>query len=217
MTPGRSDRAARSLPATRLYLNLPPEAPKTAGKLIQISMITTPTPWRLGVHLGYRTSPTGEVNRTKHTPSTQISLMWHATYLLSYHMVSEWRPDYHLAKMLSTGGSQKPQVGLFAKKSLYGSSLEPITGFWQALTQYWIQRTQKTTRKWRKRQRKGNCIEWPRCTTFWRCRRAARSYVLPRRNLTLETSRWLQWDTFRTQKISLKHGGISLIWWSGCI
>ena len=33
MTPGRSDRAARLLTAARLYLNLPPEAPKNWGQI----------------------------------------------------------------------------------------------------------------------------------------------------------------------------------------
>jgi hypothetical protein len=54
-TPGRSDRAARLLTAARLYSNSPPEAPKNWGKSIQISMITTPTQWRLAVNCGYRT------------------------------------------------------------------------------------------------------------------------------------------------------------------
>jgi hypothetical protein len=33
MTPGLSDRAARLLTAARLYLNLPPEAPKNWGQI----------------------------------------------------------------------------------------------------------------------------------------------------------------------------------------
>jgi len=33
MTPGRSDRVARLLTAARLYLNLPPEAPKNWGQI----------------------------------------------------------------------------------------------------------------------------------------------------------------------------------------
>jgi len=33
MPPGRSDRAARLLTAARLYLNLPPEAPKKWGQI----------------------------------------------------------------------------------------------------------------------------------------------------------------------------------------
>jgi len=40
--------------------------------------------------------------------------------------------------------------------------------------------------KWRKK----NCTEWPRSTTFWKCGRAAKTYVLHRRNLALKTSRW---------------------------
>jgi hypothetical protein len=54
-TPGISDRAARLLTAPRLYLNSPPEAPKSGGKSIKISMITTPTQWSLAVPFGYRT------------------------------------------------------------------------------------------------------------------------------------------------------------------
>jgi len=41
--PGSSDCASRLLNTARQYLNLPPEVPKNGGKLIQISMITTPT------------------------------------------------------------------------------------------------------------------------------------------------------------------------------
>jgi len=49
--------------------------------------------------------------------------------------------------MLSAGGSQKAQARLFENKSFEGSLLEPIMGFWQALTQNWIQCTQKMTWK----------------------------------------------------------------------
>jgi len=136
--------------------------------------------------------------------------MWRATYSLSYQMVSEWRPVFPVAEMLSAGGSQKPPARPFAKMSLQGSLLAPITGFWLALTRYWIQQKQKTTRKWRKRRRRGNCTEWPRFTTFCRFGRAAKTYLLPRRNLALKTSRWLRWDTFRTQKTSSMHRGHSL-------
>jgi len=80
-----------------------------------------------------------------------------------------------------------------------------MMGYWPVVTQNWIQRTQKTTRKWRKRWRKGNCTEWPRFTTFWGCGRAAKTYKLPRKNLALKTSRWLPWDRFQTRKRSSKH------------
>jgi hypothetical protein len=49
-TTGRCDRAARLLAAARLYFNSPPESPKTGVKLIQITLITTPTKCRLAVH-----------------------------------------------------------------------------------------------------------------------------------------------------------------------
>ena len=83
----------------------------------------------------------------KHTQSTPICDMWLATYSVSHHMVSEWRAVFPFAEMSLDGDSQKPQARPFARKSLSGSSLEPITGFWQALTQNWIPQTQKMTRK----------------------------------------------------------------------
>jgi hypothetical protein len=49
--------------------------------------------------------------------------------------------------MLLTAGNQKPQARPFGKKLLYRSLLEPMTGFWQALTQNWIPQTHKMPRK----------------------------------------------------------------------
>jgi len=141
--------------------------------------------------------------------------MWRGPYSLSYYMRSEWRPVFTFAEMSSAGGSQKPQARPFMKKSSYGSLLEPIMGFWQVLNQNWIPLTQKTTLKWRKRRKKGNCTEWPTFTTFWRCGRAARTYVLPRRTLGLKSSRWRLYDTFQTQKRLSKYPGHSfnkMVW-----
>jgi len=45
---------------------------------------------------------------------------------------------------------------------------------------------------------------------FWKCGRAAKTYVLPRRNLTLKTSRGRLWDTFRTCTRLSTHPGHSL-------
>jgi len=50
---------------------------RTGGMVIQILMITTPTPWRLAVHFGYWISPAGGVNKWKQTQSTAMSPMWH--------------------------------------------------------------------------------------------------------------------------------------------
>jgi len=90
---------------------------RTGCKLIWILMITTPTQWRLVVHFGYRISPTGCGSKKKHTQSTLISPMWHATYSLSYLTVSELRPACPLGEMWSGGGSQKPQARRFVKRS----------------------------------------------------------------------------------------------------
>jgi len=91
---------------------------RTRGKLIRISMIATPTQWKSGVHFGYRTYPTGGVDRKKRTQCTPIFPMWHTTFPLSYHMVSEWRPVFPLAAMLLAGGSQQLLASPNMKKSL---------------------------------------------------------------------------------------------------
>jgi len=129
--------------------------------------------------------------------------------------MSEWMPVFPLAEMFPAGGSQKPQVRPFTKKLLWGSMLQTMTGFWQELTQNWTQQSQKTTRKWTKKWKKGNCTEWPRLTTSWRCGRAAKTYVLPRQNLTLKSNSRLPWDRFRTPKRLSKHCGHSfnmMVW-----
>jgi len=46
--------------------------------------------------------------------------------------------SFPLAEMSLAGGSHKPQAVHFAKKSLKGSLLEPITAFPEAITQYQI-------------------------------------------------------------------------------
>jgi len=180
-------------------------------------MITTPAQWRLAEHFRYRTYPTGGINRRKRTQSTPICPMWHGIYSLSDHMVSKWRPIFPLAEMVLAGGSQKPQERLFARKSLYRSLLNSITWCWQALNQTWMQWSQKTTRKWRKRWRKGNCTEWPRFTKFWRCWRAARTHVLPRR-----ISRSKQADDHRGTHFGHRRDCQTILltlstWWGGWI
>jgi len=54
-TPEQRDRVPPLLSTARLYLNSPPEALNNGGKLFQISMITTPTQWRLSSHFAYQT------------------------------------------------------------------------------------------------------------------------------------------------------------------
>jgi len=80
-----------------------------------------------------------------------------------------------------------------------------MTGFWQALIHNWIQWTQETTQKWRMRRKKWNCTKWPRIATFWKCGRAAETYMLPRRNLAIITSSWLLGNSFQTRKRSSEH------------
>jgi len=89
----------------------------TEGKWIRISLITTPIKWRLPEHFGQLIALSGVVNRRKHTQGSPISPMRHATYSLSHHMVSEWRPVFSLREVVLAGGSPEPQTIPFVKKS----------------------------------------------------------------------------------------------------
>jgi len=84
--------------------------PRPGGRIIQISMITTPTQWWLAVYFGCRTYPTGGINMRKRNQSMSILPMLRAMYSLSYHMLSDWRPVSPLAGILSAGGSHKLQA-----------------------------------------------------------------------------------------------------------
>jgi len=90
---------------------------RTGGKFIGIIMITTPNHWRFAVHCGSRISRTGGVCESERTPSTPISLVWHATSSRSYHMVSQWRPVFPLGEMWSAAWSPKLQERRFAENS----------------------------------------------------------------------------------------------------
>jgi len=154
-------------------------------------MIPTLTPWRLAVHVSYWISLTGGASKKKHAQSTLISAMWLATYSLLYHMVLDWRPVFPLRETSLAGDSLKPLVRWFGKKLLLGSLLKPITEYLQAIVQLSIPQKLRMTLNWRNKLRKGNCAEWPWSTTFWKCGRAAKIYVLHRRNCALKTSKQL--------------------------
>jgi len=90
---------------------------RTWGKWIRILMITTPTQWRSVVHFGYQISPTGGSRKKQCTQSAPISPMWHATYSLSYLLVSDGRLSFPLGEMQSDRGRQEPHTRSFAKWS----------------------------------------------------------------------------------------------------
>jgi len=135
--------------------------------------------------------------------------MWRATHSLLYYMESEWMPVFPFGEIWLAGGSQQPQARHFANKLWYGPSHEPLTQFWQSLTQKWLSQRPKTTPKWSKWRRKEYRSDWPRFTTWWRYGMAGRTNVLPSRNFATNTRRWASLITFRTPKRSSKYPGHS--------
>jgi len=93
-TPRLSDCAAHLLTGASLYLNLPPAAPNNWGHIDSNLNDYHSDEGQMGSTFGYRTQPTGAINRKKCTQSTPISQMCRATYSLSYHMVSQYRPGF---------------------------------------------------------------------------------------------------------------------------
>jgi len=209
MTPGRSDRAARLLTTTRLYLNSPPEAPMNWGQINPIlndyhsdQMEISSTFWLPDITVWLRQQ------EETHSKYIDLSNVARDIFSITPHGVRV-EASFSLGQDFIGWRQSKTTGETLCKKVSVRQFAQAKMGFWQALTHYWIQQTQNATRKWRKRRRKGNCTEWPWFMTFWRCGRAAKTYMLPRRNLVLKTRRWPQWDTFRTAKRLSKHPGHS--------
>ena len=118
---GHSDKAITQhiywLPPGSIWIH-PLDHQSTVGKSIQISMITTLSQWRLGVHFGYWILPTGGENKRQHTQSTPSCISWHKTYSRSYHMVLELTHVFPLGKTLSARGTQKPLARPFRTRLL---------------------------------------------------------------------------------------------------
>jgi len=144
-TPGRSNRAACILTAARLNLNSLPEAPKNWGQInpnlndcnsnrIEIRStfsfpdITDWKPQQEGMHSEYAD--------LSHVARDIFSIIPHGVRVEASDSLGR---DV-IGLMLS-----KPKGETVRKKSLYGSLLKPIMGFWQVMTHHWIRRTQKTT------------------------------------------------------------------------
>jgi hypothetical protein len=122
-------------------------------------------------------------------------------------MVSGWRPDVPLGEMLLAGGSQKPHVSPFTEMLFWNSLLMPLTVYWQVMTHHWIWWMLQMPVNWRGSWRIDNSTEWPRYTTFWRCRRAVKTQVLYGKILGLKTRKWQPYDTIQILKRLTKHPG----------
>jgi hypothetical protein len=188
-TSERSDRAARLLTAARLYLNSPPEAPKNWGQInpnlndyhsnpMEISStfcIPDITDW-------WRQQ---EETHSKYADLSNaardiFSIIPHgdrveASFSLRRDVIG-WRQSKTTCQTLR----ETVVVSLFAranKGNLAGTDQELDT------------MNTDNDLEMKKEAWTGNCTEWPRFTTFWRCGRAAKSYVLHIRSPTLKTSR----------------------------
>jgi len=188
--PGQSDCAACWLTATRLNVNSPPEVPHNWGHIdpnlnnyhcspMEISstlLLADITVWRC---------------QQEETHSMYANLFNVAYGILSIipHCV-EVKGDFPFGEKWWGGDSQQPQARLFTKCFEQGKSLEAITDRCLAITHDRIQPVLNMTWWWRERWSKGRCPEWLRSTTFWKCSRVVKTYVLHRTNLVLKTSWW---------------------------
>jgi len=146
-TPGRSDRPARSLTAARLHFNLPPEAPKNWGQINpncshyhRDPMEISGTCWILDITDWWRQQ------EEMHSKYADLSNVPRDIFSIIPHGVRV-EGSCSLGRYVMRWWHSKQHARPFAKKWLSSSSLEPITGFRQALTENWIPHTQKTTWK----------------------------------------------------------------------
>jgi len=206
-TPTGSDHAARLLTTGRLYWNSLPEAPRHWGQ-------SNPN------LIDYHSDPT-EITSTFWLPD--ITDWWrhqeqtHSNFTYLTYVVHDIFPIIPHGVGVEASCSFGQDVICWRQSKTTGNALPEDVGVRQfsranigilaALTQNWMQRKQKTTCKWNERRKKGHCTEWPRFQTFWRCGRAAKTYVLPRRNHTLKIGRWRLTDTFWTRTRSSEHLG----------
>jgi len=147
MTPGRSDRVARLLTAARLYLNSPPETPKNWGEINpnlndypSDPMEISSTFWILDITDWWRQQ------EETHSMYANLSNVARNIFSIIHHGVGVEASISNGQDVIGRRQSN-PQARPFAKKLLSRGLLEPITGFWQALTENWIPHTQKMTRK----------------------------------------------------------------------
>ena len=182
---------------------------RTGDELIQISMLTTPTQrglystfWLPDITYWWRQQ------KETHWKYADLSNVAHVIFSIIPHCVG-----------LEASFSVDQDVSSWRRSKTTGETLREIVVVRQfarandgilaggdpALdaTNTEIDSEMKEQRK------KGNCPEWPKFTTFWRCDRAPETYMLPRTNLALRTSRWLPWDRFRTRKKLSEHPGHS--------
>jgi hypothetical protein len=117
-TPGQSDRSARLLTAARLYLNSPPEAPKNWEQINpnlndyqSDPMECSSTFWIPDITDWWR-----QQEKT-HSKYADLSNVARDIFCIIPHGVGV-EASFPSAKMLSAGGSKKPQARPFAKRSL---------------------------------------------------------------------------------------------------
>ena len=197
-TPGESDRVARVWIAARLYLNSPPEAPQNWGQIYPNlndynsgSMEVSSTFWSLDITDLWRKK---EEPEWKHADLSNVAsdicfiippvIGVEASFPLEQEGFG-WRQSK------TTGETVRQMV--FARR-FARSIIGMLAGTDPALTTT----DTETTPKWRKRWRNWNRTQWQRFTTFWRCGRVEKTYMLHGRNLGLKTSYRPPWDKFRT-------------------
>jgi len=121
--------------------------------------------------------------------------------------VLEYRAVFAFEETLSAGDSRKLQAKTLWENIITRHFVWPTNRTCQVIRHHCIKQKLKTTWNWRRRGRKEIYTDWQRSTTVWRCGRAAKIYMLHRRNLAPKSSSWQLQDTFQTLKRLWKHSG----------
>jgi len=198
--PGRSHHARRLLTTARFYLNLTPELPQNWGKI-------NPN------HNDYHSDPM-DITRTFWIP---VIMDWwrrqedtHSKYVdlgnVARNIFSIIQHGVGVEAGFSLGQvvislRQSKTTGETLPEKVVARQFKPANnGLLAGDDRVLHTMIMLMTWKWRDRQSKRNCTEWPRSTMFWRCGRVARTYVQHRRNRALKTSIWLRRIHIRYQR-----------------
>jgi len=148
-TPERRDCTALLRPAAMLYWNSLPESPQDWGQVNpnvndyhSDPMEISSTFWLPGITTWW------QQQEDIHPKHADLSNVARGIFSIIPHSVGV-EAIVPLGEVLLAGGNEKPHARPFAKMGLQGYVPQPVTGYCQAMTQRWLRRTQKITRKWR--------------------------------------------------------------------
>ena len=188
-TPGCSDHAVHSLTAARLSVNSPPEATTNWGQIDPNvnDYHSDPMEIRSTFWLPDITDWWCQQAET-HSKYANCSNVARNIFSIILHRVG-LEASLSLGRAVR-GWRQSQTTGDTLPENIVVWQFAPANdGVWAGADPELDSTNTENVFEMMKEADKGKCTGWPRFPTLWRCGRAAKTYVLPRRNLALKRRR----------------------------